>query len=83
MESYAQVIMDGHQRDNPALGAALLRLLALLLPGGEQADWLEEQQGYLADLPTRRARWGWIVRQLLAMPKYAYTVRSEQEREAA
>ena len=53
-----------------------LRLVAWLLPGDEQTEWLEEQRGYLTDLPGRRPQWSWIVKQLLAMPRYAYTVRT-------
>jgi hypothetical protein len=53
-----------------------LRLVAWLLPGGERTEWLEEQHGYLTDLPDSWSRWSWIVKQLLAMPRYAYTVRT-------
>ncbi|MBE4739814.1 hypothetical protein [Streptomyces caniscabiei] len=55
-----------------------LRLLAWLLPGDEQTEWLEEQRGYLTDLPGRWSQWSWIVMQLLAMPRYAYTVRTDR-----
>ncbi|MEU8990423.1 hypothetical protein AB0C98_28970 [Streptomyces sp. NPDC048558] len=80
VEAYAQ-IMD--REGEHSVGEGLLRLTALLLPRGERVDWLEEQRGYLADLPTRRACWGWIFAQLLAMPRYAYTVRTGRERESA
>ncbi|MFF4563014.1 hypothetical protein [Streptomyces sp. NPDC001435] len=50
--------------------------MAWPLPGDEQTEWLEEQRGYLTDLPGRWSRWSWIVMQLLAMPRYAYTVRT-------
>ncbi|MBQ0855651.1 hypothetical protein J8N05_46690 (plasmid) [Streptomyces sp. BH-SS-21] len=60
-----------------------LRWATHLLPLVEREDWLEEQRGYLADLPSRRACWGWVVRQLAAMPRYAYTVRTGREKEAA
>ncbi|MFJ5291120.1 hypothetical protein [Streptomyces sp. NPDC088348] len=55
---------------------AALRLMAWFLPGDEQIEWLEEQRGYLTDLPGRWSQWSWIVMQLLAMPRYAYTVRT-------
>ncbi|MER6128632.1 hypothetical protein ABT173_39945 [Streptomyces sp. NPDC001795] len=60
-----------------------LRLIALVLPASQRADWLEEQRGYIADLPRRRKRWGWIIAQTVAMPKYAYAVRTGREAEAA
>ncbi|MEU6687759.1 hypothetical protein [Streptomyces sp. NPDC046832] len=61
----------------------LLREAARLLPPAERGDWLEEQQGYLADLPSRRARWIWVLSQLAAMPRYAYTVHTGREKEPA
>lgn len=61
----------------------LLRCATRLLPLDERNDWLEEQQGYLADLSSRRSRWSWVLRQLTAMPRYAYTVRTGREREPA
>ncbi|SOD87653.1 hypothetical protein [Streptomyces sp. Ag109_G2-15] len=64
-------------------GKNVLRLVALLLPGDERSEWLEEQRGYLADMPSRRARWTWIAAQLLAMPRYAYAVRTGSETEPA
>ncbi|MFD3884852.1 hypothetical protein [Streptomyces microflavus] len=64
-------------------GAGLLRLAVRLLPPGERAEWLEEQRGYLEDLPSRRHRWAWVLSTLLAMPRYAYTVRSGSEKESA
>ncbi|GAA0664807.1 hypothetical protein GCM10009548_36030 [Streptomyces malaysiensis subsp. malaysiensis] len=64
-------------------GKNVLRLIALLLPGKERTEWLEEQRGYLADLSDRRGRWAWIARQIIAMPRYAYTVRTGGEREPA
>ncbi|WP_381805462.1 hypothetical protein [Streptomyces niveus] len=64
-------------------GAGLLRLAVRLLPPGERAEWLEEQRGYLEDLPARRQRWAWVLSTLLAMPRYAYTVRSGSEKESA
>ncbi len=68
--------------ENASGGRALqliARVLALLLPADERHEWVEEQRGYLADLPGRRAQWAWIVDQLLAMPRYAYTVRSGRD----
>ncbi|MBQ0855654.1 hypothetical protein J8N05_46710 (plasmid) [Streptomyces sp. BH-SS-21] len=65
------------------LGVGLLHGAAGLLPSAEREDWLEEQRGYLVDLPSRRARWGWVLRQLAAMPRYAYTVRTGREKETA
>ncbi|MCX4231843.1 hypothetical protein [Streptomyces ortus] len=64
-------------------GVGLLRGAAGLLPSVEREDWLEEQRGYLADLPSRRARWVWVLRQLAAMPRYTFTVRTGREKEAA
>ncbi|MFF4120146.1 hypothetical protein ACFY0P_42835 [Streptomyces sp. NPDC001714] len=54
----------------------VLRLVARLLPRDEQTEWLEEQHGYLTDLPGLWSRWSWIVKQFLAMPRYVYTVRT-------
>ncbi|MDQ0935062.1 hypothetical protein [Streptomyces turgidiscabies] len=63
--------------------SSVLRLAVRLMPTAERAEWLEEQRGYLADLPTRQARWAWLVAQLVAMPRYAYTVRTGREKESA
>ncbi|MBT2491311.1 hypothetical protein J7E96_22865 [Streptomyces sp. ISL-96] len=64
-------------------GKNVLRLVALLLPGDERSEWLEEQRGYLVDMSSRRARWAWIAAQLIAMPRYAYAVRTGSETEPA
>ncbi|MET4923255.1 hypothetical protein P3L51_12975 [Streptomyces sp. PSRA5] len=64
-------------------GGRTLRLVARLLPGAAQSDWLEEQRAYLTDLPDRRARRRWVVSTLLGMPRYAYTVRTGRRKEAA
>jgi hypothetical protein len=71
------------QPDRPKSGRNVLRFIAVLLPGDERSDWVEEQRRYLEDLPRRRARWAWLVAQLLAMPRYAYTVRTSNEAERA
>ncbi|MEK8141739.1 hypothetical protein NKH18_01205 [Streptomyces sp. M10(2022)] len=75
--SYLQAAEEARtaQKASRAQGA-LLNLAALLLPGSEQADWLEAERGYLADKPTRRERWGWVGAEIFAMPKYVYTVRT-------
>lgn len=73
--------LSSRNRSGP--GKNTLRLLAVLLPGQERSEWLEEQRGYLADLPGRRARWAWIASQLVAMPRYAYTVRTGSGKEPA
>ncbi|MFI0156709.1 hypothetical protein [Streptomyces lydicus] len=83
VEACARARMEADREIEHPTGVGLLRLTTLLLPGSERADWLEEQRGYLADLPKRRACWGWIIAQLLAMPRYAYTVRTGRERESA
>ncbi|MFF7641830.1 hypothetical protein [Streptomyces canus] len=62
---------------------APLRLATRLLPVAQRGEWLEEQRSYLADLSTPRERWAWVLSQLLAMPKYAYTVRASREKEPA
>lgn len=62
---------------------AVLRFATRLLPSTERGEWLEEQRGYLTDLSTRRERWVWILAQFIAMPRYAYTVRTGRERESA
>ncbi|MGW1068270.1 hypothetical protein ACWD4F_27580 [Streptomyces aureus] len=67
----------------PQPGSGFLYGAARLLPLAERADWLEEQQGYLADLSPGRARWMWVLSQLAAMPRYAYTVRTGREEEPA
>ncbi len=64
-------------------GWITLRLAARLLPEDERSDWLEEQRGYLADLPGLQPRWAWIRAQLVAMPTYAYAVRTRREKEPA
>ncbi|CUM44132.1 hypothetical protein H4W23_00435 [Streptomyces gardneri] len=70
--------------DTPkSAGLYLLRLAVRVLPVGERAEWLEEQRGYLADLLTRRQRWSWILATLMAMPRFAYTVRTGAEKETA
>uniref|UniRef100_UPI002F910C49 hypothetical protein n=1 Tax=Streptomyces cellulosae TaxID=1968 RepID=UPI002F910C49 len=77
---------DEEQRRGAVVAVGHLRLLRCatrLLPLDERNGWLEEQQGYLADLSSRRARWSWVLRQLTAMPRYAYTVRTGREREPA
>ena len=71
------------QQGRPESGRHVLRFVAALLPVDERSAWLEEQRRYLADLPRRRARWAWVVAQLLAMPRYAYTVRTSNETERA
>ncbi|WP_240136522.1 hypothetical protein [Streptomyces sp. MUM 178J] len=63
-------------------GKHVLRVVALLLPGDERSDWLEEQRGYLADMFSSRARWAWIAAQLIAMPRYVYAVRTGSETES-
>lgn len=62
---------------------SLLRFATRLLPPAERSNWVEEQQGYLVDLSSRRARWGWVFRQVAAMPRYAYTVHTGRETESA
>ncbi len=64
-------------------GGRVLQLGALLLPAEERAEWLQEQAACMAGLPTRGERWRWIIDQLFAMPRYAYTVRSGREKESA
>ncbi|WP_143060217.1 PAS domain S-box protein [Streptomyces sp. TLI_105] len=74
----------GERKSGPGEPAdRVLQLGALLLPAAERAEWLEEQAGYLADLPRLSDRWKWILNQLFAMPRYAYTVRSGREKEPA
>ncbi|MFC4508252.1 MULTISPECIES: hypothetical protein [Streptomyces] len=76
---------DGEQKriSPPAADSSLFRLAARVLPESERGDWLEEQRGYLADLGALRARWRWIAKQLMAMPRYAYTVRTGAKKESA
>ncbi|MER6128633.1 hypothetical protein ABT173_39950 [Streptomyces sp. NPDC001795] len=62
-------------------GGKVLEVVAQLLPEGERAEWLEEQRGYLADLPRCRARWAWTTAQVITMPRYAYTVRTGRTEE--
>lgn len=61
----------------------VLRLVGLLLPAADREEWLEEQRGYLADLPARAARWQWVAQTVLGMPRYAYTVRTGRRKETA
>lgn len=74
---------EGLPRGHSESGKNLLRLVAVLLPGDERPEWLEEQRRYLTDLPTRRARWAWVAAQLVTMPRYAYAVRTGNETEPA
>ncbi|AQU67728.1 hypothetical protein [Streptomyces niveus] len=74
---------QGSPQGRSESGKNLLRLVAVLLPGDERSEWLEEQRRYLTDLPSRRARWAWVVAQLVAMPRYAYAVRTGNETEPA
>ncbi|MBD0737461.1 hypothetical protein [Streptomyces sp. CBMA29] len=67
----------------PVRRTGALRLASLLLPWAERAGWLEEQRGYLADMPGRRARRVWIATTVLAMPRYACTVVTGREKEPA
>ncbi|MFC8596675.1 hypothetical protein [Streptomyces atroolivaceus] len=62
---------------------SLLALAGRLLPADERAGWVEEQRGYLADLPGGCSRWQWVLAQMLAMPRYVYTVRTGREKEPA
>ncbi|MFK0221164.1 hypothetical protein ACIQWN_23600 [Streptomyces vinaceus] len=64
-------------------GLGVLHLAVRVLPSEERRDWLEEQRGYLSDLPTRRRQWAWVLSQLWAMPRYAYTVRTGTDKETA
>ncbi|WP_331720523.1 hypothetical protein OG851_42915 (plasmid) [Streptomyces sp. NBC_00161] len=67
---------------NPA-GLGILRLTVQVLPPEERAEWLEEQRGYLTDLLTWHQRWAWVLATVIAMPRYAYTVRTGTEKESA
>ncbi|MFD9807610.1 hypothetical protein ACFWZZ_10870 [[Kitasatospora] papulosa] len=62
---------------------SFLALAGRLLPADERAGWVEEQRSYLADLPGGRPRWQWVFAQMLAMPRYVYTVRTGREKEPA
>ncbi|MGE7384504.1 hypothetical protein ACQKM2_03230 [Streptomyces sp. NPDC004126] len=63
-------------------GGRVLHLGALLLPAEERRGWLEEQKAILFGLPGRREQWKWIIDQLFAMPKFAYTVRSGRDKDS-
>lgn len=67
----------------PRTARPVLWLAVRLLPAADRADWLEEQRGYLADLPSPRGRRAWAVRQLAAMPRYALAVRTGRDKESA
>lgn len=73
----------GTRQVRPNPGRGVLRLIASILPVEERPEWLEEQRAYLVDLPSRRAQWLWVAAQLVAMPRYAYTVRTGSETESA
>ncbi|RSS54699.1 PAS domain S-box protein [Streptomyces sp. WAC07061] len=64
-------------------GGRVLHFGALLLPAEERSGWLEEQRAILYCLPGRREQWRWILKQLFAMPRFAYTVRSGRDKEPA
>ncbi|MGW3152059.1 MULTISPECIES: PAS domain-containing protein [Streptomyces] len=76
---------EGKRASSGALLQFTAQFLALLLPEHERRGWTEEQRGYLADLAQsgRLAQWDWILRQLIAMPHYAYTVRTSRDKESA
>jgi hypothetical protein len=61
----------------------LLRLVSVLLPGDQREEWLEENRAYLGDIDGSFGRCWWVVGQLLAMPRYAYTVRTDAKKESA
>ncbi|WP_405977526.1 PAS domain-containing protein [Streptomyces sp. NBC_00158] len=69
----------GHAKEP---GGRVLHLGALLLPAEERGGWLEEQKAILSYLPGRREQWRWIFKQLFAMPRFAYTVRSGRDKES-
>ncbi|WP_307711133.1 hypothetical protein [Streptomyces sp. V1I6] len=79
------------ERSRPAVASgpsngkagSLLRACARLLPAGERNDWLEEQRGYLNDLPAARERWAWVYGQVVAMPRLVWTIRSSSKKEPA
>lgn len=60
-----------------------LCFLAIFLPPAERADWMEENRGNLAELPTRRARWRWICSAAVGMPRLTYTLRTDHTKESA
>ncbi|GGN20023.1 hypothetical protein GCM10011609_71510 [Lentzea pudingi] len=60
-----------------------LSVAARLLPGREREDWLEENRAYLGDIDGRLRRRWWVFRQVLAMPRYSYTVRTDVDKETA
>ena len=57
-------------------GDIVLRLAAALLPRQARQDWLEEQRGYMADLPSRKDRTHWVLSEIRGLPAYVYTVRT-------
>lgn len=63
--------------------SAMLGVVARLLPERERSGWIEENQAYLADIGGRWDRYWWMIRQFLAMPRYAYTVRTDSKKESA
>jgi hypothetical protein len=67
----------------PGQRSLALTCAARLLPGQERDDWLEENRAYLSDIDGRLRRRWWVVRQVLAMPRYAYTVRTDAKKESA
>ncbi|MER8237488.1 hypothetical protein [Streptomyces sp. NPDC094049] len=83
-EEIRKIIAKGSREEfREGFAEGFLNPLALLLPVRERAGWLEEQRGYLADLPTSGERWKWICSTILAVPRYAYTVRTGREKERA
>ncbi|WP_329012376.1 hypothetical protein [Streptomyces sp. NBC_00690] len=67
----------------PCTRRPVLRFAVRLLPAADREDWLEEQAGYLADLPSHQARRAWAVKQVVAMPRYAVAVRTGHAKESA
>ncbi|TDB76376.1 hypothetical protein E1264_38655 [Actinomadura sp. KC216] len=53
------------------------------IPTCERADWLEEQQAYLLDLPTRWSRARWLISAILGLPRLVLVIRSELRKESA
>jgi hypothetical protein len=64
-------------------GVSCLRMLAWILPHEERADWLEERRAFLYDLTGIREQTRWIIGDLIALPRHAYTLRTGPKKESA
>lgn len=67
--------------DIPTRRRRFLIPLACVLPLAERDGWIEEQRSCLAEESSRIARWMWIRSTICGLPRYAYTLHTDRNRE--